>query len=58
MELPYVIGPRRDGDLPAYWADAEKTRILLGWEATHTVEDMCRSAWLFAKGDGSNISKS
>ena len=26
---------------------------LLGWKATHTVEDMCRSAWLFAKGDGS-----
>ena len=58
MELPYVIGPRRDGDLPAFWADAEKARILLGWKATHTVEDMCRSAWLFAKGDGSNISKS
>ena len=49
MELPYVIGPRRDGDLPAFWADAEKARILLGWKATHTVEDMCRSAWLFAK---------
>ena len=49
MKLPYVIGPRRDGDLPAFWADAEKAKRLLGWEATHTVEDMCRSAWLFAK---------
>ena len=49
IELPYVIGPRRDGDLPAFWADATKARELLGWEATHTVEDMCRSAWLFAK---------
>lgn len=49
MELPYVIGPRRDGDLPAFWADAEKAKTLLGWEATHTVEDMCRSAWKFAK---------
>ena len=51
MELPYVIGPRRDGDLPAFWADAEKARTLLGWEATHTVEDMCRSAWEFAKNN-------
>lgn len=49
MKLPYVIGPRRDGDLPAFWADAEKAKKLFGWEATHTVEDMCRSAWEFAK---------
>ena len=52
MKLPYVIGPRRDGDLPAFWADAEKAETLLGWKATHTVEDMCRSAWLFAKNAG------
>ena len=49
MKLPYVIGPRRDGDLPAFWADAEKAKKLFGWEATHTVEDMCRSACEFAK---------
>ena len=49
IELPYVIGPRRDGDLPAFWADAEKAKKLLGWEAVHTVEDMCRSSWEFAK---------
>ncbi len=49
MELPYVIGPRREGDLPAFWADAEKAKTLLGWEATHSIEDMCRSAWKFAE---------
>lgn len=49
MELPYVIGPRREGDLPAFWADAAKAKKLLNWEATHTVEDMCRSAWAFAR---------
>lgn len=49
MELPYVIGPRRGGDLPAFWADAEKAKTLLGWEATHTLEDMCKSAWDFAR---------
>ena len=49
MKLPYVVGHRRDGDLPAFWADATKAKKLLGWEATHTVEDMCRSAWEFAK---------
>ena len=54
MRLPYVIGPRRDGDLPAFWADASKAKTLLGWEATHTVEDMCRSAWQFAKSTASS----
>ena len=49
MDLPCVIGPRREGDLPAFWADATKAKELLGWEATHTVEDMCRSSWNFAK---------
>lgn len=49
MKLNYVIGPRRDGDLPAFWADAEKAANLLGWRAIYTVEDMCRSAWQFAR---------
>ena len=49
IKLPYEIGPRRDGDLPAFWADAAKAKELLGWEAVYTVEDMCRSSWQFAK---------
>lgn len=48
LKLNYVYGPRRDGDLPAFWADASKAKEILHWEATHTVEDMCRSAWNFA----------
>ena len=48
-KLPCTIGPRREGDLPAFWADAAKARELLGWEATHSVEDMCRSSWIFAQ---------
>ena len=49
MKLPHVIGPRRGGDLPAFWADASKAKELLGWEATHTIEDMCKSSWEFAE---------
>ena len=49
LKLPYVIGPRRSGDLPAFWADAQKAKALLGWEATRSVEEMCRSSWKFAK---------
>ena len=47
MKLPYVVGPRRDGDLPAFWADATKANEVLGWKANYTIEDMCRSAWKF-----------
>ncbi len=49
IRLNYVYGPRRDGDLPAFWADATKARELLGWQAQYTVEDMCRSAWNFVE---------
>ena len=55
MKLPYVIGPRRDGDLPAFWADAAKAKELLGWEAVHTVEDMCKSSWEFARKSAKTI---
>ena len=49
LRLNYTIGPRRGGDLPAFWADATKAKRLLGWESTHTLEDMCRSSWAFAR---------
>lgn len=58
IQVPYVIGPRRDGDLPAFWADAEKARLLLGWEAVYTVEDMCRSTWNYVKKSREKISVS
>ena len=45
LDLPYVIGPRRPGDVAACFADPRKARELLGWEAKKTLEDMCRDAW-------------
>ncbi|MBR6669090.1 MAG: UDP-glucose 4-epimerase GalE [Clostridia bacterium] len=45
MDLPYVIGPRRPGDVDACFADPRKAKELLGWEATKDLEDMCRDAW-------------
>ena len=45
LDLPYVIGPRRPGDVDACFADPRKAKELLGWEATKNLEDMCRDAW-------------
>ena len=43
--VPYQIQDRRPGDLPAYFAKANKARELLDWEATRSLEDMCESTW-------------
>lgn len=51
ITLPYVIGPRRSGDLPAFWADAEKAKKLLNWQAVHTLDDMCISSWKYAQNE-------
>ena len=45
VTIPYTIGARRDGDLPEFWANADKAKDILGWEAKHTLEDMCRDSW-------------
>lgn len=47
INVPYVIGARRDGDLPSIWADAKKAEALLGWKTEKTVEDMCADSWRF-----------
>ena len=43
--VPYEFGPRREGDLPQFWADATKAEAELGWKARYGIEDMCRDAW-------------
>lgn len=44
-KVPYKIGPRRDGDIPAVYADATKSKDLLGWEAEITLEQALLDAW-------------
>jgi UDP-glucose 4-epimerase len=44
-ELPYVIEPRRAGDVTANYADCSKAREMLGWEAQYDITDMCRDGW-------------
>ncbi|HAK51397.1 MAG TPA: UDP-glucose 4-epimerase GalE [Gammaproteobacteria bacterium] len=44
-KVPYVIGPRRPGDVTACYTDPSKAKSELGWVATKTLEDICRDAW-------------
>ena len=44
-EIPHEVVGRREGDLPAFWADTTKAEAELGWRATRSIDDMCRDTW-------------
>ena len=44
-KIPYVMDPRREGDIAACYADPAKAREVLGWEAEYGIEEMCASSW-------------
>ena len=45
QKVPYVIAPRRPGDIDACFADPSKAERELGFKARYTIEDMCRDTW-------------
>jgi UDP-glucose 4-epimerase len=45
VKLPYTIGPRRAGDVVKTWADTSKINRVLGWKATHSLEDCMQDSW-------------
>ena len=47
VPVPYVIAPRRPGDIAENYADPSKAKELLGWEAEKSLEDMCRDTYRF-----------
>lgn len=49
IKIPYEIAPRRDGDLPIYFANSDKAKTSLNWEAVRDINDMCRDSWNFIK---------
>lgn len=45
VKLNYVIGPRRQGDVVAVYADNKLAREQLGWEIQYSLDDMMSTAW-------------
>lgn len=45
IKIPYVIKPRRPGDIAECYANAEKAEKVLGWKAEKSLEDMCYDSW-------------
>ena len=45
LQLNYIIGPRREGDVVAIYANNNKAKELLHWVPSLTMEDMVKTAW-------------
>lgn len=45
VKLNYKVGPRREGDVVAIYADNEKARTELGWAPAFDIEAMMDTAW-------------
>ena len=50
-ELPYVMDPRRPGDIAACYADPQKALDEMGWKAQYGIEEMCASSWKWQSGN-------
>ncbi len=44
-ELPYVIGPRRPGDVDASYSDPALAKAELDWVAENDIDEMCHDSW-------------
>lgn len=49
VNVPYVIGPRRSGDVEKTYADASRSNALLGWKAKFSTEQSLQHAWNWEK---------
>jgi len=49
VTLNYSIGNRRAGDVEKVWANTDKAKNILGWEAELTLEDMVKTSWNWQK---------
>ncbi len=45
IDVPYVIDPRRPGDPDEVYANADKAKNVLGWEAKLGIVEMCEDTW-------------
>ncbi len=51
VNITYEFSPRRDGDLPEFYADPTKAKAELGWQTELSIEEMCRDSWNWQSQD-------
>jgi UDP-glucose 4-epimerase len=45
INVSYQFAPRRQGDLPVYYAKPDRAKEQLAWETQKSLDDMCASTW-------------
>ena len=56
-EIPYKIMARRPGDIAECYANPEKAKRELGWEAQRGIEEMCEDSWRWQKNNPNGYAK-
>ena len=51
LSINYKFCARRDGDLPAFWADASLAYEKLGWKPKYKIDEMCSDTWRWQSGN-------
>ena len=51
VAIKHEFGARRAGDLPEFWANADKAAKVLGWKAERGLTAMCRDTWRWQSGN-------
>lgn len=51
VKIPYVIKPRRAGDIATCYSDASKAERELGWKAQYGIKEMCEDSWRWQKNN-------
>ncbi|MDA8760491.1 UDP-glucose 4-epimerase GalE [Amylibacter sp.] len=49
VPIKYQLSPRRDGDLPAFWANSTLAYEKLAWKVQFTIEQICKDTWQWQK---------
>ena len=56
-KLPWVFGPRRDGDVTALYCKPDYAEEALGWKTEKSLLNMCQDTWRFQKGNPHGYAK-
>ena len=56
-KVPYKIVDRRAGDIASCFADPSYAKEVLNWEASKTIEDMCKDSWNWQKNNPNGYKK-
>lgn len=57
IKIPYVICPRRPGDVDENYANAEKAYREMNFKTSLTIEDACRDSWNWQKNNPNGYDK-